>query len=835
MYLAPPVSKTYKVATTIKINNASLLDISSYSMIEAHSTNDPSISIENNQLFSHSSQGVQHGPEIFLYGFILLVFIFVEYVLIPTATILGNFLVIVSVLRFKSLHSAINFLILGLAVADFLVALFVMPYAVYVYVQGGLWMLGPFMCNIYLSSDVACSTASIFLLALISLDRLLIVRYKAISQPIQYSRQAQNICRVVKLFVFVWVYSFCVASPIVLGFNEPPDGEDIKFECRFYNAYFSLLSSFVSFVFPCFVVIFVYARIIAALGRRERAAKLRKAQNLTLPRAYESHATVKAKIESDEAGEIVAGPAINMVMIALPSLNRQMKRYERHKRALEEADVILDDEEFSSVESLNDDVRILTNDFISEVQTSKTSSQPATLFEPTKRSFDSAGFINRFRLSFSDVLDTKNSYSISVKPDEVVPSIFQPRKRSSCDVGTIYSVGDSKRRKSGTVINSLFVRHPIRTRSNREIRDESDCQRRPLLFPLKEEEKIPRALHNLAENIIENNTNPNLHSLCRPAFSFPLVRHITLGKDFQMDHYLLSESKALGGDNIRTNEIILDHAGREKSLLIARMQESTISAIRRSSSAVELFTPQMDAESKSLRESKSLKSSNNQILEECKMKEDADHPTPLTSSVEEVKKLKIQGSRRDRQTSLRRKVYKSQRKEKRATKTLGIVVGTFLCCWVPFFSLNIINAVCFQLDLEMVRGYMNSFMNPVIYTIFNAEFRRAFKSLLLGRRPLTGRLPTFLFFLNHCSFLAASITTTTSITIASTSTASYKTTTAHICDRSWYRDLDKLQSLEMLETNQVGQQPTHPPQPASPRNVIFLQSTTLLSNKQHFI
>jgi len=34
-----------------------------------------------------------------------------------------------------------------------------------------------------------------------------------------------------------------------------------------------------------------------------------------------------------------------------------------------------------------------------------------------------------------------------------------------------------------------------------------------------------------------------------------------------------------------------------------------------------------------------------------------------------------QGSRRDRHASLRRKVYKSQRKEKRATKTLGIVVG----------------------------------------------------------------------------------------------------------------------------------------------------------------
>jgi hypothetical protein len=120
---------------------------------------------------------------VFIYGFCL--------VLIPTATILGNLLVIVSVLRFKALHSAINFLILGLAVADLLVALFVMPYAVYgrhrtfdqifnennyvsVYVQGGYWFLGDFLCDVYLASDVACSTASILLLAVISFDRLVI-------------------------------------------------------------------------------------------------------------------------------------------------------------------------------------------------------------------------------------------------------------------------------------------------------------------------------------------------------------------------------------------------------------------------------------------------------------------------------------------------------------------------------------------------------------------------------------------------------------------------------------------------------------------------------------
>jgi dopamine receptor D2 len=70
----------------------------------------------------------------------------------------------------------------------------------------------------------------------------------------------------------------------------------------------------------------------------------------------------------------------------------------------------------------------------------------------------------------------------------------------------------------------------------------------------------------------------------------------------------------------------------------------------------------------------------------------------------------------------------------------------FLLCWVPFFTLNIINAVCIRYNLFAESdvcnihpmmfslfvwlGYINSFLNPVIYTIFNVEFRKAFKKLI---------------------------------------------------------------------------------------------------------
>jgi len=76
--------------------------------------------------------------------------------------------------------------------------------------------------------------------------------------------------------------------------------------------------------------------------------------------------------------------------------------------------------------------------------------------------------------------------------------------------------------------------------------------------------------------------------------------------------------------------------------------------------------------------------------------------------------------------------------ERKATKTLGVIMGAFTACWLPFFILALIKPFCGEDDciphwlssLFLWLGYANSLFNPIIYARFNRDFRTPFKHIL---------------------------------------------------------------------------------------------------------
>lgn len=174
--------------------------------------------------------------------------------------VLGNALVVISVIRHRKLRILTNYYVVSLAFADLLVALCAMTFNASVNLTNGKWMFGYFMCDVWNSLDVYFSTASILHLCCISVDR-----YYAIVRPLQYP-----IIMTQKTVYFmlanVWLLPALISfTPIFLGWytteKHRMHRKDNPHECSFIvNNYYAVISSSVSFWIPGVVMVIMYYR-----------------------------------------------------------------------------------------------------------------------------------------------------------------------------------------------------------------------------------------------------------------------------------------------------------------------------------------------------------------------------------------------------------------------------------------------------------------------------------------------------------------------------------------------------------------------------------------------
>ena len=83
-----------------------------------------------------------------------------------------------------------------------------------------------------------------------------------------------------------------------------------------------------------------------------------------------------------------------------------------------------------------------------------------------------------------------------------------------------------------------------------------------------------------------------------------------------------------------------------------------------------------------------------------------------------------------------RKCRRGARRVRRSARTLGLIIGGFVVCWLPFFVVATTMPFCPDCDVPATvssvvlwLGYSNSLLNPAIYAIWDRAFRRAFRRL----------------------------------------------------------------------------------------------------------
>ncbi|RWS11502.1 G-protein coupled receptor-like protein [Dinothrombium tinctorium] len=188
-------------------------------------------------------------------------------------TVTGNVMVIISIFIYRPLRSVQNMFLISLAVADITLAVIVMPIHL-IYTILDKWIFGVHICEMWLTFDVLCCTASILNLCAIALDR-----YWAIHDPINYARK-RTMRHVLFMISCVWVISALVSIPPLLGWNDWPEYFDENTPCKLSEEKgYVIYSACGTFYVPMVIMTIVYFKIYRTTRKRLRErAKASSAQ-----------------------------------------------------------------------------------------------------------------------------------------------------------------------------------------------------------------------------------------------------------------------------------------------------------------------------------------------------------------------------------------------------------------------------------------------------------------------------------------------------------------------------------------------------------------------------
>ncbi|XP_006631799.2 alpha-1A adrenergic receptor [Lepisosteus oculatus] len=243
--------------------------------------------------------------------------------------IVGNILVILSVVCNRHLRTPTNYFIINLAIADLLLGTTVLPVSATLEIVD-YWVFGRVFCDIWAAVDVLCCTASIMSLCVISIDRYIGVRYS-----LQYPTIVTE-GRAVLAMLGVWGLSLVISIGPLLGWKQPaPPDEKVCVITE--EPFYALFSSLGSFYIPLAVILAMYCRVYIVAKRTTRNLEA----GVMKERSNAKEFTLRIHYRGSQASEEGAGAGRGRAQHIRSSLTVRLLKFSREKKAAKTLGIVV--------------------------------------------------------------------------------------------------------------------------------------------------------------------------------------------------------------------------------------------------------------------------------------------------------------------------------------------------------------------------------------------------------------------------------------------------------------------------------------------------------------
>ncbi|XP_031552623.1 octopamine receptor-like [Actinia tenebrosa] len=644
------------------------------------------------------------------------------YVLVITATIVGNLLIIAAVcINIKLRKNVASYFIVSLAVADLCTGCFSMSFDLETFITYGRWKHGEVFCSIWSTAYLITVPISIWNLFVLSIER-----YKTLKNPWDRFRVTPFMTprRALLVIAMLWSYSLTFAMIPLMGWNyEPP--KKIAHFCSFkVSPSYAIFSAFLNFYFPMFAMCFIYYKIYeiartqylmpTGLAVKGNSMPSRTAGNEQLPEEPQQRQSMNCGRRYDYESCKASGSFKNDVNEkGVSNLGLQIENADKGDRTktfievMEDSDNGLnqiDQNDEGITQDIKDDghnesdmVEDVSQARLEEVTLQVKEEEEEEEKEEEEEEEEEEGEeekeIERGKIPEESPQKKDQSTDLTNldDPEDLVDQNIQnveEKKNSAglCDV-------EENHHGLALPIQAVASQQDAKTEDNNEEQIEKDVSQDTTDVTPKDEPLDLEDQKKIAKSCSTSEDKYDDGTCC----SGEQQEGVGGFPDKSPSHAVVSiEMKTYLRNKVLTNE------DREKSSSRDSLQ-----------STCTLQSTLPDGSSSVL--------ARGEHMHEISSSRDT-----LNSQFESMEYL-----------TKRRKIYVKNRK---AARTICIIVSAFLVCWMPYNTFSIVMNICqkrcyaplvFQVSqILLYFGYLNSILNPIIFSYQNVQFRKAYRMIL---------------------------------------------------------------------------------------------------------